>query len=78
MTLAELAKGSFLEERLDVRIGPTAITPMSPMDLTVVKSGFVRDGCPARLDPILNRLHDSHGNPMGQLWAERSDGTRPK
>ena len=31
----------------------------------------------ARLDPILNRLHDSHGNPMGQLWAERSDGTRP-
>ena len=30
-----------------------------------------------RLDTILNRLHDSHGNPMGQLWAARADGTRP-
>ena len=31
----------------------------------------------ARLDPILNRLHDAKGNPMGQLWADRTDGTRP-
>lgn len=30
-----------------------------------------------QLDPILNRLHDTSGNPIGQLWAERSDGTQP-
>jgi hypothetical protein len=29
------------------------------------------------LDPILNRLADPQGNPMGSIWMERPDGTRP-
>ena len=30
-----------------------------------------------RLDPILSRLEDSHGNSLGPIWMERADGTRP-
>jgi hypothetical protein len=30
-----------------------------------------------RIDPILNRLEDRHGNRLGPIWMERPDGTRP-
>jgi hypothetical protein len=31
----------------------------------------------ARLDPVLNRLEDTHGNSLGPIWMERANGTRP-